>query len=303
MSIVIQFESNCNFHEIITRPIDTEIIFKETTIIQTTANQEEFLALRENECVRRIATTQQLEEILPSLSEDLQEDLQAFVEEHEAKKSIQYQDISDEEGVTEYLEEENIDYDEDPKVISPYQLYVTPNAPAVNDIAKNINGVQQAYDEALQWVWVSEQTLNGVIEFWYRPQAFLTLTPDLNSNPAPGSIASDCSEQANTLASVLIADGMDPKHVRVTLGLVDFGGEIGGHAWVEIYEDGIWFPIDATAGAYYDETTRTLHQAQDVPYQYFKFVPFPVEETWMYYNNEYFWDVEQKEGNAPALWI
>ena len=42
----------------------------------------------------------------------------------------------------------------------------------------------------------------------------------------------------------------------------------------------------ATAGAYYDEVTNTLTEAEYLPYNYFQYAEFPVEEVWYYYNNE-----------------
>lgn len=53
----------------------------------------------------------------------------------------------------------------------------------------------------------------------------------------------------NTLASLLIASGeYNESSVRVALGYVNFDGVTGGHAWVEVYEDGACFPLDATMG-------------------------------------------------------
>ena len=75
-------------------------------------------------------------------------------------------------------------------------------------------------------MWVSERTLNDVIEKWLTPHEFLVDTPDYPTNPVPGRVASDCSEQANTLVSVLRAIGVSPDKVRVVLGEVNFDGNI-----------------------------------------------------------------------------
>ena len=61
---------------------------------------------------------------------------------------------------------------------SRYQLYVTPTDSAVEALAGQINGVQEAYREAVQWIWVSDRTLHGEAEKWLMPHEFLSDTPN-----------------------------------------------------------------------------------------------------------------------------
>ena len=55
----------------------------------------------------------------------------------------------------------------------------------------------------------------------------------------------DCSEHAMLLAAMARAVGIP---CRVVLGLVYLGGIWGGHAWNEVWIDGVWYPLDGTHG-------------------------------------------------------
>lgn len=190
---------------------------------------------------------------------------------------------------------------------SYYQSYVTPDDKAVSTYLEE-NGLDskyEIYEAALSWVWVSDETLNGMEEKWLTPAEFLEDTPDYSENPVSGEQASDCEEQANTLASLLIASGeYNESSVRVAIGEVDFGDVSGGHAWVEVCEDGSWFPLDATAGPYYDDYSSKLVEVDTskIDYEEYKDSTYPVVEVWYYYNNEYFIDMETQNGNAPVSW-
>ena len=190
---------------------------------------------------------------------------------------------------------------EDFLFLSPWQKYVTPKDDAVIQIAQTIENERDAYKIAVHWVWVSDATLNGEQEKWLMPHDFLLNTPSYKTNPCPGRIASDCEEQAYTLVSVLRAYGMDAKNVRVVVGEVDFGGERGGHAWVEVF-DGKWFALDATSGPYWDDVEKRLHERRGFPYTYFKNHPYPYIEIWGYFNDIYYYNPSTEEGNAPFHW-
>jgi transglutaminase-like putative cysteine protease len=186
--------------------------------------------------------------------------------------------------------------------LSPYQAYVTPNDSAVQALASGTTSNQQAYSTAVQWVWVSDQTLNGVPEKWLYPHEFLTDTPSNENNPVPGHVASDCESQAYTLVSLLRAIGVSAQNVRVVVGQVNFDGEIGGHAWVEINEGGGWFALEATSGPYWDDEESQLHESNGYPYGYYKTHTFPSLEIWGYFNDYYYYNPSTGQGNAPASW-
>jgi predicted transglutaminase-like cysteine proteinase len=186
--------------------------------------------------------------------------------------------------------------------LSPYQAYVTPNNPAVQELAAETKSSQQAYSTAVQWVWVSDSTLNGTSEKWLMPEEFLTNTPNYSTNPARGRKASDCEEQAYTLVSLLRAIGVPAQNVRVVVGKVNFSGEVGGHAWAEIYEDGQWFALEATSGPYWDDEEGQLHESGGYPFTYYKTHRYPSLEIWGYFNDLYYYNPSTGEGNAPASW-
>ena len=186
--------------------------------------------------------------------------------------------------------------------LSPYQAYVTPNDSAVQALAAGTTSNQQAYSTAVQWVWVSDQTLNGVSEKWLMPHEFLENTSTYPTNPVRPKVASDCESQTYTLVSLLRAIGVSAQNVRVVVGKVNFSGEVGGHAWVEINEGSGWFALEATSGPYWDDDEGRLYESSGYPYTYFKTHSFPSIEIWGYFNDLYYYNPSTGQGNAPASW-
>ncbi|HDD57416.1 MAG TPA: hypothetical protein ENF43_02745 [Thermoplasmatales archaeon] len=191
---------------------------------------------------------------------------------------------------------------EDFEYLSPWQKYVTPEDIEVKNVAGGLTNLKDAYKTAVHWLWVSDATLNGVQEKWLMPHEFLANTSNYPTNPAPGETASDCEEQAYTLVSVIRAMGIDAGNVRVVVGKVNFSGEIGGHAWVEIYENGKWFALEATSGPYWDDDDRKLHERRGYPFNYFKNHKYPSVEIWGYFNDIYYYNPITNKGNAPPHW-
>lgn len=186
-----------------------------------------------------------------------------------------------------YMEEEG--WDTRSGQSSPYQQFVTPDNSLIRELS-NGKTVQEIYEMAVDWTWVSDSILNGKTEKWLLPHEFLSNTPSYSTNPSQGNAVSDCSEQANTLVSLLRASGVAAEDVRVVLGKVDFDGNIGGHAWVEIKEDGRWMVLEPTSGPYYDDEDELLISRGGMSYDYCKYHPYPVVEVWCYYNDVYFTD-------------
>ncbi len=196
--------------------------------------------------------------------------------------------------ITQLLDYMNGDeWDVKPGQTSVYQQFVTPNDGVVKGISDDISA-QEAYDFAVDWVWVSDSILHKKTEKWLLPNEFLSGTPSYSTNPAQGKAVSDCSEQANTLVSILRASGVSSEDVRVVIGKVNFDGNVGGHAWVEIKEDGKWMVLDPTCGSYYDEESKALKSRSGVNYYYWKYHPYPVDEIWAYYNDVYFTDENEE---------
>ena len=187
--------------------------------------------------------------------------------------------------------------------LSPYQRYVTPEAPAIQALATITPDAGDAYQKAVNWTWVSDQVLHGTQEKWLYPQEFLTETPTKATNPVRPKPASDCESQAYTLVSLLRSMGAPPEDVRVAIGKVRFGDQEGGHAWVEVYVDNRWMALEATSGPYWDEGTGQLVQREGFPYDYFGSHSYPSTEVWAYFNDAYFYNASTGEGNAPPHWI
>jgi len=243
--------------------------------------------LKENPCVIYLLTPQEARATYENLSEDMQKIARKIIKQLNLNKTIDNDDLPE----------------EPPDLIDNHQTYVTPNDSAVQDIANSISGTREAYREGVSWVWVSDKTLNNRVEKWLKPHEFLTNTPNYPTNPVPGRIASDCEEQANALASLIRAEGIPPDKVRVVLGKVDFDGSIGGHAWVEIYEDNVWFALEATSGPYWDDEKQKLINSNGLSYSYYKFFDYPSIEIWSYYNDYYYYDPSTGKGNPPDLWL
>ena len=186
--------------------------------------------------------------------------------------------------------------------LSPWQKYVTPYDSEVRTLASSVSNKQEAYSTGVSWLWVSDQTLNGKAELWLMPHEFLVNTPGYPANPAQGRVASDCEEQAYTLVSLLRAFGISAPNVRVTVGKVNFGGKEGGHAWVEIYENGRWLALEATSGPYWNDSDATLHDRSGYSYDYFKTHSYPSVEIWGYFNEVYYYNPSTGESNAPNYW-
>lgn len=198
----------------------------------------------------------------------------------------------------QYITQQNTSY---------YQSCVTPYANAVTSYLKenSLDDKYEIYEAALSWTWVSDETLNGVDEKWLTPTEFLEKTPTYSGNPDYGEPVSDCEEQANTLSSLLITSGeYNESTVRVAIGKVDFGNVSGGHAWVEVYENGEWFPLDPTEGPYYDDENCSIVSADvsEINYDEYLDSTYPAAKVWYYYNNKYFMEVGKQNENVPVFW-
>ena len=184
----------------------------------------------------------------------------------------------------------------------PFRLYVTPEDQAIQALANQINGAEDAYKVAVQWVYVSDQKLNYIADKWLTPHQFLADTPHYPGNPVEGKEVSDCEEQAQTLASLIRAEGVPPEEVRVALGQAKFGNAATGHAWVELLTNGHWLALDPSWGPYWDDKAGKLVSRRGVPFDYYASHTYPVVQVWVYYNDIYCLDLRDGSGNAPAWW-
>jgi len=186
--------------------------------------------------------------------------------------------------------------------LSPWQKFVTPNDPAIMEIAKEIDTCEDAFSEAVSWIWVSDDILNGKDEKWLMPNEFIVATPSYPTNPIKGSIVSDCEEQAYSLVSLLRSLGVPASDVRVVVGLVDVGEEQGGHAWVEIRYNEKWLSLEATSGSYWDSDNGKKISRKGASFNYYAKRKYPSVEVWGYFNDIFYHNPQTGEGNAPGTW-
>jgi len=189
--------------------------------------------------------------------------------------------------------------------LSNYQKYVTPNNQDVQDYINqnNIATIQDAYNSAVDWVYVSDSYLHEVSEKWLYPYQFISETPSYVNNPVPGTMVSDCESHAYTLVSLIEAIGISKQNVRVVIGYVNFSGETSGHAWVQVYLDNEWVELEATSGPYWDESEEKLVSLNGIPFNYFKNHPYPVEEYWAFFNDIYYYNPDGASSiNLPVHW-
>lgn len=184
-----------------------------------------------------------------------------------------------------------------------YQQYVTPEDAAVKELAGGMNNAEEAYMEAVKWIYVSEQTLNSVFERWLTPYEFLMKTPRYPGNPLYGDVVSDCEEQANTLVSLLRAGGIPAENVRVVLGKYAAADGVKGHAWVELLVERQWLPLDPSSGPYWNDETGKLVGRSGVPFDYYANHIFPVLQIEIYYNDVYYYKPGEVSENVPASWL
>ncbi len=276
--------------------------------VQANLNEDEIERLQSYDCVLGIYNHEEAQRELAMAKEQLGSELTEDIRSWKLKRTLVKKDLSDRDALKNYLQEKHQEISPEISpgqtgVISPYQLYVTPTEASVQSFSAGYNNNENLYLGAAQnWIWVSEQTLNGEAEKWLMPVEFLTQTPTYSTNPLPGKTVSDCSEQANTLASALRTSGVAATDVRVVLGEVNFEGTIGGHAWVELKQGNNWIVLDATSGPYYDDEAGQLVNQTPIPFDYFLYHEFPVIERWYYYNDQYFKDLSSGAGNAPTTW-
>jgi len=192
--------------------------------------------------------------------------------------------------------------DDDMKELHLLRLFVTPEDQAIKALAKKIDRPIDAYQMAVQWIYVSDETLNHADDRWLTPQEFLTETPHYPYNPLKGKEASDCEEKANTLVSLIRAEGIRPEDVRVTVGTIKCNNEETGHVWVELFIDGYWMALDPCSGPYWDDKDDKLVLRQGVSFDYYASHTYPAPQIWAYYNDIYYLDPRAGSGNAPASW-
>ena len=277
---VLQVERGCVLpaQELVVRTENYDFVVVETDDVK---------ALIENEGVLKVGDESRVKDFVNYSREVLEVEAEEKIRELDLKKNLD--DVLETLELQVYMAEDGWDVKEGQ--VSQYQQFVTPDE--VQDVVAGLTE-EAIYEKAISFVWVSDSVLHNTIEKWMLPADFLAITPTMETNPVKGEIASDCSEQANTLVSMLRASGVPAEDVRVALGNVNFDGEVGGHAWAEIKVDGRWQVLEATSGPFYDEEGPKLVNRNGFSYDYWKYHEYPVVEVWAYYNDKYFTDEKEE---------
>jgi len=226
------------------------------------------------------------------LSEQLRNEVNEELKSFKMKKILKHRDL--------ILRKENFTQ------VSNYQKYVTPNNPIVKNYISTIgiDTLIKAYETAVGWIWVSDQTLHNVPEKWLLPAEFIENAPTNPNNPLPTKMVSDCESQAYTLVSIIESLNTSKENVRVVIGEVNFSGELGGHAWVQIYQEGEWIELEATSGPFWDDDDQTLVENRGFSFNFFKNHPYPIVEYWAFFNDIYFYNPNngKESQNLPNYW-
>jgi hypothetical protein len=287
---LVQFKKDCDLSGIPPLAIRKQITTDHYEFMILLMPRALLPTLVDDDCTLMVADSEHQEEFFAKAEELLAAEALARALELELDKSST--GVSGYEDVTEVL---TLAWDTASGEHSVLQNFVTP----ADVVAEK--KLEDIYEEASSWLWISDEALFGQEEHWLTPAEFLTQTPNSDSNPLAGRPASDCSEQANTLASMLRASGVSPRHIRVAMGSVQFHDDsIGGHAWVELRQSGTWIVLDSTVGAFYDDETGELADREGLPVDYWNYHPYPVIEVWAYYNDQYFLDLRNE--HAPSFW-
>ena len=266
-------------------------------------NVKDIPKMAKDECVGKFGDEDAIDGITKYTEKKIRD---KFIERAKKEKLDETRGIQNAKRIKEDLDEQlEIEVkqgklEEKPNVSISPQFFITPNDATIKSLAAGKDR-KSIYEYVASTTWVSDRQVFGTTEFWQLPKDFIEVTPDLETNPVAGKPVSDCSEKANTLVSMLRASGVPPEEVRVALGEINFGN-IEGHAWAEILENGKWLVLEPSSGPFWNKDTNRVVNREFLPYDYFEGVPYPIVEIYYRYNDKFFQDLTQGKGNAPSTW-
>ncbi len=109
--------------------------------------------------------------------------------------------------------------------------------------------------------YVSDKQLRGLPEYWQFPCETLE------------NRMGDCEDTSFLLASLILALGVNKRHVRVVLG--KYYGK--GHAWVEVFINGKWYLLESTL-------ERPVHGWEEIKPIDFEYKRGYIPEWYVYYH-------------------
>ncbi len=143
------------------------------------------------------------------------------------------------------------------------QQYIQPENTAVQQLAGQLGSVERCYYWVAQNIkYVPDYSL-GSAEYWQYP------------NQTIQRKKGDCEDFAILLCSLIRAKGTPAEEVRVVAGLVPSDGEPVGHAWVELWYQGTWLPLEAA----------TRRRLPPPPFEYYLTHTHPEYERLYWFND------------------
>jgi hypothetical protein len=146
------------------------------------------------------------------------------------------------------------------------QRYIQPENTAVQLVAGQLGSVEECYYWVAQNIkYVPDYSL-GAAEYWLYPSQTIQRKKG------------DCEDFAILLCSLIRAKGTPAEEARVVAGLVPSDGEFVGHAWVELWYQGTWLPLE----------TATRGQQAPPPFLYYLTHTHPEHKRLYWFNDVYY---------------
>jgi hypothetical protein len=308
-----QFQNNKVY--INTESVEKEIEDNDEEIIKTmyikTNDKEAILALDNIEIVNElddgfivkisindIDEISEMESVIKIIDK---ESLKQYQEQEQALIQYEYQKRNLNKEMLEVTQDE-IEEAEDYAVVQLKELNIVEENPYYyyfmdTDGMPEARSLEEAYLEAAQIIYMTDNDLWGVPEKWVSPNIVFTETSTLNTNIVNVPV-SDCEEHAISFVAMARKLGIPAENVRVATGYIEMNGEKYGHAWCQIKENNVWVNVEPTSGNYVEN--GVLYTSTPLGLDYFEDKTYPVIEIWSYFNDEYY--ITNSNSNAPTDW-
>jgi transglutaminase-like putative cysteine protease len=113
------------------------------------------------------------------------------------------------------------------------QRFIQPENSLIQSTAAGLDDPEACYYWVAQNIFYRPDYSLGSPEAWLYPSQTIQLRKG------------DCEDFAILLCSLIRAKGIPHEEVKVVAGLVQSGGEVVGHAWVELKHQGEWMPLES----------------------------------------------------------
>jgi len=146
------------------------------------------------------------------------------------------------------------------------QRFIQPDCPTIQQLASQLDSIEDAYYWVAQNIFYVPDSSLGSSEVWLYPSQTIQRKKG------------DCEDFAILLCSLIRAKGTPAEEVRVVAGLVPSDGELVGHAWVELWYQGTWLPLETT----------TRGPQPPPPFEYYLTHTHPEHKRLYWFNDVYY---------------